>query len=116
MLISFKRNIYNNTIIIIIIIFYYLSFFSLTFSRQQEKRDAISLTPSTRFTPQFHPLYRYLDISQGIAAESSPLHVASNQTRTEKPPFVASKADVPLSFGSFTIWLGWNETDSCSNP
>ena len=30
----------------------------------------------------FHPLHRHLDISLVIAAESSPLHIASSWTRT----------------------------------
>ena len=30
----------------------------------------------------FHPLYRHLDISWVIAAESSPLHIAGSQNRT----------------------------------
>ena len=40
--------------------------------------EAISLSPLYHF----HPLHRYLDISQVITAESSPLHIASSQTQT----------------------------------
>ena len=43
----------------------------------QGKRDGISLFPLY----QFHPLHRHLDISQAITAESSPLQIASSQTR-----------------------------------
>ena len=32
-------------------------------------------------------LHRHLDISRSITAESSPLHIASSRTRTEKPGF-----------------------------
>ena len=40
-----------------------------------------------RVSPFYHfqPLHRYLDISRVITAESSPLHIASSRTRTEKP-------------------------------
>ena len=48
------------------------------FTRQQGKVEAISLTPLY----YFHPLHRHLDISRVIAAESSPLHIASSWTRT----------------------------------
>ena len=44
----------------------------------QGKGEGISLTPHYHF----HPLNRYLDISRAITAESSPLHIASSQTRT----------------------------------
>ena len=42
------------------------------------KGEGISLTPRYHF----HPLHIYLDISRAITAESSPLHIASNRTRT----------------------------------
>ena len=48
------------------------------FIRQQGKGEAIHLAPPYHF----HPLHRHLDISLAIAAESSPLHVASSWTRT----------------------------------
>ena len=44
----------------------------------QGKEEGIPLTPHYHF----HPLYRHLDISRAITAESSPLHIASNRTRT----------------------------------
>ena len=44
----------------------------------QGKAEGISLTSRYRF----HPLYRHLDISWAITAESSPLHIASSRTRT----------------------------------
>ena len=43
---------------------------------QQEKGEAISLISICHF----HLLHRHLDISRAIAAESSPLHVASSWT------------------------------------
>ena len=49
------------------------------FTGQQEKGDAICLTPLCHF----HPLHKHLDISQTITAEISPLHIASSQTRAE---------------------------------
>ena len=44
----------------------------------QGKGEGISLTPHYHF----HLLHRHLDISRAIAAESSPLHIASSRTRT----------------------------------
>ena len=44
----------------------------------QGKGEGISLTPNYHF----HPPHRHLDISRAIAAESSPLHIASSWTRT----------------------------------
>ena len=44
----------------------------------QRKGEGIPLTPHYHF----HPLYRHLDISRAITAESSPLHIASSRTRT----------------------------------
>ena len=44
----------------------------------QGKGEGFSLTPQYHF----HPLYRHLDISQVITAESSPLYIASSRTRT----------------------------------
>ena len=41
----------------------------------------------------FHPLHRHLEISKVIAAESSPLHIAGNGTRSRKFGF------------SIVIWL-----------
>ena len=53
------------------------------FTRHQGKGEVISLTPLYHF----HPLYRHLEVSRAIAAESSPLHVARSWTRTENPWF-----------------------------
>ena len=39
------------------------------------------VTPLTPFS-DFHPLHRHLDIIQLVAAESSPLYIASNRDRT----------------------------------
>ena len=44
----------------------------------QGKGEGISLTPHYHF----HPLYRHLDISRAITADSSPLHLVSTRTRT----------------------------------
>ena len=41
----------------------------------------------------FHPLHRLLDIGQEITAESSPLHIASSQTRTGNFGFQAEVAN-----------------------
>ena len=44
----------------------------------QGKGEGISLTPHYHF----HTLYRHLDISRAIIAESAPLHIASTRTQT----------------------------------
>ena len=43
----------------------------------QEEEEGISLNPHYHF----HPLHGRLDISRAVTAESSPLHIASSQTR-----------------------------------
>ena len=45
----------------------------------QRKGEGISLAPHCHS----HPLYRHLDISRVITAESSPLHIGSSRTQTE---------------------------------
>ena len=58
-----------------IYIFFYLGFLSRTFTNRRtagEKGEAMSLT--THY--HFHSIHTYLDISQAIAAESSPLQIA----------------------------------------
>ena len=52
--------------------FFYLSSLSQTFTGQQGKGDAISLTPLYHF----HPLYRHLEVHQAITAENSPWLIA----------------------------------------
>ena len=55
-----------------VLIFFSISVFfheHSQFTGQQEKGEAISLIPLYHF----HPLYRHLDITRGITAESSPL-------------------------------------------
>ena len=62
-------------------IFYYLCFLSRTLTIHRaagEEGDHLY---------RFHRLHRHLDISRVIAAESSPLHIASSRTQTEKLQF-----------------------------
>ena len=59
----------------------------------QGKRESISLAPHYHF----HPLYRHLDISRAITAESSPLHIASSRTRTGNLWFPSASRQ-PLSY------------------
>ena len=61
--------------------FFYLSFFQehVRFAGQQEKGEAISLTPLYHF----QPLHRHLDINWAITAERLPLNIASSRTRTD---------------------------------
>ena len=49
------------------------------FTAQQAKGEAISLTPPYHF----RQLHGHLEVSRAIAAESSPLHIASSWIRTE---------------------------------
>ena len=62
--------------------YFYFSilYFSRTFANHTtvEEEGGISLTPHCNF----HPLHRHLGISLAIAAESSPLHMASRRNRT----------------------------------
>ena len=69
--------------------FFYLGFFSLTFTNHRTAREggSISLTPHYH-----HPLYRHLNISRAITAESSPLHIAGSRTRTREPLVYDSKS------------------------
>ena len=55
----------------------------------QGKGEGIPLTPHYRF----HPLYRHLDFSWAITAESSPLYIASSRTRTGNFGFRAQVAN-----------------------
>ena len=59
----------------------------------QWKGEGIPLTPHYHF----HLLYKHLDISRAITAESSPLHIASNPIRTvscETPDVTVETDDV----------------------
>ena len=60
--------------------FFYLGLFTNIYYSQDSRGRG-------RVSPFYHfqPLHRYLDISRVITAESSPLHIASSRTRTEKP-------------------------------
>ena len=73
----------NRFIISFILFFFFFSiwvFFNehSRITGQQGKGEGILLTPLYHF----HPLYRHLDISRVITAESSPLHIAGSRTRT----------------------------------
>ena len=65
--------------------FFFLSGFSFTsiHDSQDCRGSGGYLSPLCHF----HPLHRHLDISQGIAAESSPLGIASSRTRTRNLRF-----------------------------
>ena len=61
--------------------------------------EGISLTLQFHF----HSLHRYLDISRAIAAESSPLHIASSRTRignlrTQVANHLATRPLIPDAF------------------
>ena len=70
----------------LIFLFYYYFFFSIwlffyeysRFTGQQVKWETISL----HLFYHFNPLYRHLDISWVIAAESSPLRMAGSRNQT----------------------------------
>ena len=78
-------------IYIFFLIFFFYLFIYLFFigQGQQEKGEAISLTPLYHF----HPLHRHLDISHAITAESSPPDIASSRTRTGTFGFRAQVAN-----------------------
>ena len=58
------------------------------FTWQQGKGEGIYLTPLYHF----HLPHRHLDINCAITAESSPLHIASSQTRTGNLLFLECKS------------------------
>ena len=61
------------------ICFLFLSGFSFTnIHKSRDRREGNSLNSHYHF----HPLYRYLDISRAIIAESSPVHMIGSRTRT----------------------------------
>ena len=71
--------------------FFLLRFFFFTnimIHRAAGEGESISLTPLYHF----HPLYRHLDISQVIAAESSPLRIAGSRTQTRNLWFLSEVA------------------------
>ena len=69
-----------HTVCYIIDLFFIWIFFHehSRFTGQQGKGEGIYLTPLYHF----HPPHRHLGISRAITADSSPLHIASTQTRT----------------------------------
>ena len=66
----------------------------------QGKRKGIFLTSDYHF----HMLHRHLDISLGITAQSSPLHIADSRTRTGKIWFPSASCQPP-SYGPFSTIL-----------
>ena len=62
--------------------YFFLSGFS--FTNIHESQDFRGRGGGISLTPHYHfqPLHRHLDISRAVTAESSPLHIASSQTRT----------------------------------
>ena len=73
-------------------------------TRLQGKAECIPLIPQYHF----HPLYKNLDISRTITAESSPLHIGSIQIRTGNfwfPLMISSTNFLHVIFFSFLqIW------------
>ena len=91
-----------------IIFFFSIWVFSHEHSRitgLQGKGEGISLTPHYHF----HPLHRHLDISRAITAESSPLHIASSQTRTGSLRFPSASRE-PLSYALSLLKSSTNVT------
>ena len=71
----------HNFLFLFLFLFFSIWLFFHEYSRftgQQVKREAISLYSFYHF----HPLYRHLNISWVIAAESSPLQIAGSRNRT----------------------------------
>ena len=68
----------------------------------QGKGEGNSLTPHYHF----HPLHRHLDISRAIAAESSPLHVASRRTQTGNlwfPTIISNRASFQINNNNICV-------------
>ena len=62
------------------VFFFYLGFLSRTFTNHRTAGEERGHFNSSLPLP---PLHRHLEISRAITPESSPLHIASSQTRTE---------------------------------
>ena len=65
--------------------FFFLSGFSFThIHNSQDSSEVCVWGGGINLTPLYHfqPLHRHLDIRRAMTAESSPLHIASSQTRT----------------------------------
>ena len=76
---------------------------------QQGKGEPISLSPLYHF----HPLHRHLDISWGITAETSPLHIASSCTGIGNLWFPTASCS-PLSYA--LSWIcGFRSNDELIN-
>ena len=62
----------------------------------------------------FHPLHGHIDISRAITAESSPLHIASNQTRTGKPLVSERKSlTTKLHLQILNFYLAFFHSQTC---
>ena len=69
--------------------FFFLSGFSFTHIHNSQDSSEVCVWGGGggggyNLTPLYHfqPLHRHLDIRRAMTAESSPLHIASSQTRT----------------------------------
>ena len=80
---SFRADKCRSTVIYIYI--YRFSFTNIHESQHSRGRGRAFFYLLT--TTSTHPLHRHLDISWAITAESSPLHIASSQTRTRNLRF-----------------------------
>ena len=69
------------------------------FTGQQGKGEAFCLTPLYHF----HPIHRHLDINQEIAAERSPLHIASSRTRSGNVLISGRKSLPSVSYTTMKI-------------
>ena len=72
----------------------------LRFIGQQGKEEVISLSPLYHF----QPLHRHSDMRRAITAGSSPLRIASSQTRTGKLWF-QSASHSPLGYVPFILLI-----------
>ena len=87
-------------VIRVIIIIFFLSGFSFTnIHYSQDSRGSGRVTPHYHF----HPLCGHLDINRAITAENSPLHIASNRTRTGNLKSTI-KTFLSLFYASTNIW------------
>ena len=70
--------------------FFFLSGFSFTNIDDSKDSQRKEESNSLILLYHFHPLHRHLDTSQAITTESSPLRIASRQTRTGNLCFLSA--------------------------
>ena len=86
--------------LIFFISFLYLGFLSRKFMIHMTAGGGEGYFSKSSFS--LHPLYRHLDISRMINAESSPLHITSSRTRTKLRDHQTRETRLSITHGNKT--------------